>query len=668
MSKSMDKELQMYRDLMAVPDQYEEGFGWKTVIGAVFIGFLMVPGSIYLSLFLGGGLGGAAQWVTVILFSEIVKRSMKTLKQQEIFVLFYMTGISLSMPFPLLWNQYFAQSPEAASYGIASEIPAWFAPKKEILEQSQRTFLTAHWAVPLLFMIGMLILQRIDHFGLGYALYRLTAHVEKLPFPMAPMSALGVTALAESRDPKERWRWRCFSLGAVMGLGFGLIYAGLPAVTQALFGKAIKILPIPWLDLTPQLSTPDFLPAVPINLVFDASLFILGMVIPFWAVVGGFIGLIITFIMNPLLYKAGILKTWTPGMGVVDTSFSNHLDFYLSFGIGLMAAIFIVSLIPVFKSVKAAFSKRAPGVEQGMSFWEMMTNVNKERGDLSILTAMGIYVVSTCVYLGLCMWMMPGTPEANYQDRFPLFFFMGFAFIYQPIISYTNAKLAGLVGQSVQIPLVREAAYILSGFKGAQIWFAPIPLSDYGSSANSFRTLELTGTRLGSIIKTEIIVFPILVISTIMFSELIWRMAPVPSEAYPFTQEVWKLQALNQALTITSTTAGTSPFLEAVNPSYIGAGFIAGTVSFAVLTFMNLPTFLVYGVVRGLGQTTPGAILPEIIGALIARYYFEKIYGKENFKKYIMIILAGFSAGVGLIGMAAVAIALIAKSTTTVGY
>ena len=33
-----------------------------------------------------------------------------------------------------------------------------------------------------------------------------------------------------------------------------------------------------------------------------------------------------------------------------------------------------------------------------------------------------------------------------------------------------------------------------------------------------------------------------------------------------------------------------------------------------------------------------------------------------------MIILAGFSAGVGLIGMAAVAIALIAKSTTTLGF
>jgi len=35
---------------------------------------------------------------------------------------------------------------------------------------------------------------------------------------------------------------------------------------------------------------------------------------------------------------------------------------------------------------------------------------------------------------------------------------------------------------------------------------------------------------------------------------------------------------------------------------------------------------------------------------------------------YIMIIYAGYAAGVGLIGMGGVAFALIAKSTSTLGY
>src|SRR5688572_14498658 len=176
--KPVDRELELYRNLMPVPEKFEDGFGGKTVVGALFLGFLMVPASIYLSLFMGAGLGPAAQWVTVILFSEVVKRSMKSLRQQEIFVLFYMTGITLganasTMPFPLLWNQYYAQSPAASGMGIAPDIPGWVAPSRQVIEQYGRSFLNEAWVVPMLFMGGMLILSRIDQFGLGYALYRL---------------------------------------------------------------------------------------------------------------------------------------------------------------------------------------------------------------------------------------------------------------------------------------------------------------------------------------------------------------------------------------------------------------------------------------------------------------------------------------------------------------
>ena len=36
-----DKELAEYRDLLPTPTRFEEGFDWKTIVGAVFIGFLM---------------------------------------------------------------------------------------------------------------------------------------------------------------------------------------------------------------------------------------------------------------------------------------------------------------------------------------------------------------------------------------------------------------------------------------------------------------------------------------------------------------------------------------------------------------------------------------------------------------------------------------------------
>ena len=41
--------------------QFEDGFSWKTVIGALFVGFIMLPGALYLGLMAGQGLGPAAE-------------------------------------------------------------------------------------------------------------------------------------------------------------------------------------------------------------------------------------------------------------------------------------------------------------------------------------------------------------------------------------------------------------------------------------------------------------------------------------------------------------------------------------------------------------------------------------------------------------------------------
>ena len=56
---------------MEVPSKFEDGFSWVSLIGAVFIALLMVPGSLYMGLLAGQGIGGATQWVTVILFIEV---------------------------------------------------------------------------------------------------------------------------------------------------------------------------------------------------------------------------------------------------------------------------------------------------------------------------------------------------------------------------------------------------------------------------------------------------------------------------------------------------------------------------------------------------------------------------------------------------------------------
>ena len=123
---------------------------------------------------------------------------------------------------------------------------------------------------------------------------------------------------------------------------FAALYAALPAISGAFLAEPISIFPIPFKDLTS--STESFLPAMPMILGLNLGSFLVGMVLPFSAVVGTFVGLLIILIANPLLYHAGILNHWRPGVGAIATINSNRLDFYFSFGLGLTAAIAVIGI------------------------------------------------------------------------------------------------------------------------------------------------------------------------------------------------------------------------------------------------------------------------------------------------------------------------------------
>jgi hypothetical protein len=650
-----DKELQEYRDLLEVPDHFEEGFDWKTIIGAIFIGFLMMPGSMYLQLVIGTGIGPAARWVTIILFAELAKRSYTELKQQEIFLLYYMAGAALASPFQgLLWNQYLVQSDAAKMLGLTEFIPGWVAPAIGSESLLERTFFHRDWMIPILLLVGSQIIQRIDHFGLGYALFRITSDVERLPFPMAPVGALGTMALAESTEDKQKsWKWRVFSIGGVIGLTFGSLYVLLPAVSGLLLTEPIRLIPIPWIDLTRH--TEDVLPAVATGLQLDLGLLFLGMVLPFWAVMGGLVGLIITVAANPVLYKHGILHRWRPGMGTVDTVFANNFDFYMSFGIGLGLAIGLIGVWYVLRSFWNS------GGAQRLSFKKLF-KPPPGRGDFNFWISIAIYVFSTLAYTGLCVWLVP---------KFPWIFFLGYGFIYTPVISYITARMEGIAGQFISLPLVREASFIAGakffGYQGIEIWYAPIPIHNYGEATVQFRKIELTGTSIRGIIKAEIVVFPVVMVASLLFSQFIWRLAPIPSSSYPYAQELWHLQALNTLLMQTSTLEGDSLFFQALKASYVLGGLGFGMVTYILLNLLGLPVLLVYGVVRGLGQSTPHGMILEVVGAFLGRFFFLKRYG-AMWRQYAPVLLAGFSCGMGLTGMFAMGVTLILKSLGKLAY
>ncbi len=652
--KENDAELDEFRDLMEVPDTFHNGFSLSSLLGTFFVALVMVPGALYMELVAGMGIGDAAQWVTVLLFVEVAKRANATLNRAQLFILFYMAGMMLSQQIhgTPLFRQFLVQSDAAIANGITNYLEPWIAPLTPEAYEN-RTFLQLAWLPAIGLMFFRFVFGTIDSTIMGYGLFRLTSDVERLPFPMAPVGAQGIVALADQVEGSVKsaggsMRWRMFCIGAGIGMIFGFLYMALPTLTGAFFNNPIMIFPIPFAEFTPY--TDDYLKAVATGLSFDLGQVMIGMVLPFWAMVGSMVGLITTYVLNPILYRANVLTTWSMGDETVETLFSNNVDFYFSFGIGIALAIAIYGFINVFLSRRKCKNFQVP---------EKKINI-KERGDIPSKFIIGTYLFTVSTYIGISGYLI-------HWDIRVMAVLVFFGFLYTPLISYVTARLEGIAGQVIEIPFVRELAFILSGYQGVAIWFLPIPKANYGIQTVRYKQAELLGCKFSSIWKSALILTPIIFLAMILFSSFIWSLAPIPSSAYPYAQEIWEFEAKNATLIYSSTLGEYSQFQEALGGGRIMAGLLSGLSMLTVLSWFGAPVTLVFGVVRGLGQTLPHVVIPNIIGALLGRYLFQKKYGRE-WRKMIPIVGAGYFVGAGLISIFAIGFVFLAKAVSTVPY
>ncbi|MDA3962079.1 MAG: peptide transporter [Planctomycetota bacterium] len=655
MSKALrDKELNAYRDLVKPAGYFEDGFTWRTMLGTLFVGLVMLPASMYMHLMIGAvSLAPAAQWVTVILFLEMAKRARSFLKPSEILILQTLIFIFVGQT-PIegfFWRQYIVQSDAARSFGLDTAFPDWFAPtSQEVLDQ--RSFFHTAWVVPLLVLFAYKVVERLDSLILGYGFFRIASDLEKLPFPMAPIGAAGIMALSENTMGKDGWRWRCFSISSAIGMVFGLLYIGVPTISSTFLKEPFQILPIPWLDTT--VDTQDILPATATGLSFDMANFFAGMAFPFFAVLGGFIGLIVTLVANPYLHEAGILQTWKPGMSTVETLFANNIDFYLSFGIGLSLAVAVIGVYQVISSLREKRRATLDNVLEPEKF-----KIPKGRGDIRPLMIVGVYLCSASFYILLAGILL----DWDFQGWGLPLVLLFFALVYIPFISYVTARLEGLVGQVLSIPFIREAAFIMSGYQGLYIWLLPLPLTaNYGQDTVQYRVAELVGCSFKSIWKVNAVALPTVFILSIMYGQFIWSLAPIPSAQYPFAMEMWDFHARNQLLVFSSTNAGYSPFMDALKPWVIATGAGLGVATYAGLAAFGLPIMLLYGTVKGLGQTMPQFTVTQIAGAVFGRYVMARKFGPDRWREYSVVLFAGFNCGAGLVMMFATGLRFLASS------
>jgi hypothetical protein len=655
---SSDKELEVYRSLLEEPTEFKNGFTWVTVAGAFFCGLLMMPGSIYLSLITGGGI--AASWVTLIIFSEVTRRAMKSLNKQELVVLLGVAGaMSTGGPIAdLIWRQYLIRSDAVRDMGLLGQFPSWYAPQPGSEAILSRNLFHSDWLVPIMLMMFLSLVGTLRSYTLGYVFFRVTSDVEKLPFPFASVGAQGAMALAEAGEKKATWKWKVFSLGAFLGLGFAAVQLGIPLLTGAFLTKPVMLIPLPWYDMTTL--TESILPATPFGMVIDLGLVLTGMLIPFSAVIGTASGILLTMVMNPLLHKLGILTRWQPGMDTISTTFNNSLDFWMSFTLGVTFSIAVISIYQTVRDFLRNLRRIRAEQKTGTSETARQENIwdtPPGRGDFPLWLAVALYVVGSLLVIGVCHLLVP---------KFPVYFLFLFTLLYTPLMSYVDARLSGICGLSVNIPLVKEAAIILSGYKGIDIWLAPIPVDQNAGQVAGFRSTELTGTNFFSNVKSYALTIPLGFLLSFLFWAFIWKSGAIPSDLYPYAQKMWELNAKNTVLLYSSTlpTEGVKPlFFQALHPAVMGGSFSFSLIAFIILTAFKLPVMAIFGFVQSVGAM-PHSFILIIAGALIGKFYFKKRFGEKKFLQMVPVLLAGYGTGVGLVALIGVAANLIVSAVS----
>jgi hypothetical protein len=346
-------------------------------------------------------------------------------------------------------------------------------------------------------------------------------------------------------------------------------------------------------------------------------------------------------------------------METVATTYNNSVDFWMSFGLGVAFAVAAISIYQTVKDmvVKARELRAKRAAAGGEGRRENLWDTPPGRGDFSLEIALGLYCLAAASVVFVSHKLVP---------TFPIGFLIFFTFIYTPLISYINARLIGIIGQSVDIPFLRETAILLSGYKGVEIWLAPIPVENYGGNAQGWRSNELTGTKFWSYLKSGALTMPLGFVLSFIFWGFIWYSNAIPSEAFPYVQKMWDLQARNTVLIYTATmdTEGAKPlFFQALHWKVIASSFSFTMVAFTILSALSLPIMTIYGFVGSIGGM-PHGFLPLVIGAVIGKFYFHRKYGQKRVLEVMTVVMAGYSTGVGLIALLGVSINLIVNAVS----
>ena len=299
----------------------------------------------------------------------------------------------------------------------------------------------------------------------------------------------------------------------------------------------MTLLPIPFFDLTPNVER--MAPTSLIGYNPDLGSLMLGFILPFPIVVGAVVSSVLSqTIGNPILYYHGLFPALDQRIaGDPDEHFDSSSTSGCRFNIGVQLAVAVGRFrfrrrdhVPVEVEERPAGRAVRSREDSGRP---------RRHSDLGRARRLGI--LATIGFVALNHSLVPA---------FPIMIIVFYGLVWTPLNSYITARIIGLTGQwAGDVPFLNQAVVLSRRIiTKPDIWFAPLPLNNYGGQTQKFRELELTGTKFTSIIKLEFFMLPFILAFSFIYWGFLWYTNDIPSAQFPYTQKLWPQFAVQQSI------------------------------------------------------------------------------------------------------------------------
>ncbi|MEM2058113.1 MAG: hypothetical protein QXO76_07690, partial [Thermoproteota archaeon] len=374
-----------------------------------------------------------------------------------------------------------------------------------------------------------------------------------------------------------------------------------------------------------------------------------GFVIPFDIAIAGLLSsLIVNLVINPFLYRQGLLPSLLPGAEISYTWQRSFMDFWMGPSIGLVIALALVPLVfhtgnlrEVFKSMKDL--EKIYNTSRYMHFRFLMLE----------------YVACSLGTVAITLFLCP--------DFLPYIWLLLLVSTLLPfILVFASARSTASGGISIEVPYIVETILWTLPYDKVDIWYAPFyapRVTIGGPSAwwtDYLYIAKYTETKFTSVFKGWFLALPLAWGLGIIYMTAMWNLAPIPSSFYPYTAKTYPIIAANIDMFVSKRV------VTLINPMLIIGGFLSGAIIYFVSSYFKHPAILA-GVVGAVGGFIPLVVAP-FIGVIIGKTIGPKLLGIEKWNKYKFVIAAGILGGEGLAAGFAGLVNVISNAMLTLPY